>query len=344
MGALERQVGEVVIRRVEILRHGEGGQFYLPEGDLDIAALGHLQRVVARLRQLREQRPHLRRRLEVVVVTLEAQPVGTVADGAGLHAEQRVVGEGVGPVRVVAVVGGEQRQIQPLCDVQQLRQDSPLIANAVVLQFHEYVPRPEDVAQAPGMGQRLVEVVAQQRLAHVAAETAGGGNQPGGVLGEYLPVHLGLVVVTLEEGAAGDLDEVPVAGLVLRQQHQVVVELVPGGGLTAAVVHAPAPGGPLTPVVVRQVGLDTQDGLDSLGTAGLVEGHDAVHVAVVGDAQSLLAVGRGRRHQLSDARSAVEHRVLGMNVQVGEGSAHAAVPCSFPALPAFPTLSIPPCV
>ena len=50
----------------------------------------------------------------------------------------------------------------------------------------------------------------------------------------------------------------------------------------------------------------------------LVEREDAVHVAVVGDADRGLAVGRGRRDDLADPRRTVEHRVLGVEVQMDE--------------------------
>ena len=44
----------------------------------------------------------------------------------------------------------------------------------------------------------------------------------------------------------------------------------------------------------------------------------AVHVAVVGDPDRGLAVGRHRRDDVTDARGAVEHRVLGVQMQMDE--------------------------
>ena len=56
--------------------------------------------------------------------------------------------------------------------------------------------------------------------------------------------------------------------------------------------------------------------------SGLVEVEDAVHVAVVGDADRRLPVGRRLGHDVLDPRRAVEHRVLGVQVQVDERAAH----------------------
>jgi hypothetical protein len=43
---------------------------------------------------------------------------------------------------------------------------------------------------------------------------------------------------------------------------------------------------------------------------------------VVGDPEGGLAVGGGGGHQLVEARRAVEHRVLGVDVEVGERISH----------------------
>ena len=63
-------------------------------------------------------------------------------------------------------------------------------------------------------------------------------------------------------------------------------------------------------------------GLMPVGLARLVERQDAVHVAVVGDAERRLAVGGGRRHHVVDPGRAVEHRVLGVHVAVAEAAFH----------------------
>ena len=97
----------VLPRRAGVARHE--GAVALGEGD--VAALGDGQGVVAGLGQLGEQRPHLGRRLEVVAVPLELEPVGVGHRRARLHAEQHLVGGGVARGRVVQVVGGHQRQL-----------------------------------------------------------------------------------------------------------------------------------------------------------------------------------------------------------------------------------------
>jgi len=160
----------------------------------------------------------------------------------------------------------------------------------------------------------------------VATEAAGGGDESFAVFGENLPVDSGLVVVALEIRAAGELDEVLVTDVVLCEQRQVVVELGAAIGVAARIVDAAAPARTLEARLVRHVRLTTDDRRDTRVVRRLVEVEDAVHVAVVGDADRGLPVLHGRRHQLADSRRTVEHRVLGVNMQVGERTGHVAVP------------------
>jgi hypothetical protein len=189
----------------------------------------------------------------------------------------------------------------------------------VVLQLDEEVVPAEDVLQAARLLEGAALVAGGQRLQDVAAEAARGGDQTLVVALQEVPVHPGLVVVALEEGEARELDEVAVPGVALGQQGEVVVELLAALGVATGVVDAAPAGGALVAALVGHVHLGADDGRDALVPAGGVELQDAVHVPVIGDAEGGLAVGRRRRHQGLEARGAVEHGVLGVDVEVGEG-------------------------
>jgi hypothetical protein len=105
--------------------------------------------------------------------------------------------------------------------------------------------------------------------------------------------------------AGGDqLDEILVALVGLREQHQVI-----GLGLRAALLEAAS---------LRHVDLAAEDRLESALTGMVVEHDRREHVAVLGHRQ--------RRHlqldrfvqELVDAAGAVEQRELGMKVKVDE--------------------------
>ena len=66
------------------------------------------------------------------------------------------------------------------------------------------------------------------------------------------------------------------------------------------------------------VGLGADDRREVGVARGAVEVEDAVHVPVVGDADRGLAVGGGGGHDVGDPGRAVEHRELGVQVEMDE--------------------------
>ena len=105
---LEGQVLEVGVRVLESLRDRKVRKPGIAELDLHVAPFGDPQRVVARIGEVPEEFPHLVRGLEVVLLAGEPEPVRVAHERAGLDAQQGVVGPGVLPVGVVAVVGCQQ--------------------------------------------------------------------------------------------------------------------------------------------------------------------------------------------------------------------------------------------
>ncbi len=106
----------------------------------------------------------------------------------------------------------------------------------------------------------------------------------------------------------------------------MVVELLAAvAGVAARVVDSAAPRRSVEPALAGHVGLEPDDGVDALLAARLVEVDGAVHVAVVGHADRRLPVGHRGAHHVGDPRRAIEHRVLGVQMQVGERRAHESL-------------------
>ena len=59
-------------------------------------------------------------------------------------------------------------------------------------------------------------------IGHRTAETGGCSDQPRAVLGKHLEINTWPVVVPLELGQCGKLQEIAVSGLVLREEQQVI--------------------------------------------------------------------------------------------------------------------------
>ncbi len=163
---------------------------------------------------------------------------------------------------------------------------------------------------------RLGLVARQQCLQHDTAQASGRGDQPVVVSLEELPVDPRLVVVALEVRRRGQLHEVAVALDVLRQEGQVVVELLPALDVATRVVDPAAPHRALVARLARHVGLGADDRHDAAVAARLVEVEDPVHVPVVRDAERGLAVGHRGLDELADPGGPVEHGELGVGVQM----------------------------
>ena len=167
-------------------------------GERRLAALGDEQRVVAGLRELRPQRAHLLRALEVEVLRVELEAARVGHRLAGLHAQQHLVGAGVLGARVVQVVGRDERDRQVLREPDEVLLGPALDLDAVVHELAVEVVRAEDVAELPGRALGLLVLAHAQVGLDLAGRAARRADHVDGVLGEQLLVHARLVVVALE--------------------------------------------------------------------------------------------------------------------------------------------------
>ena len=158
-------------------------------GERDVAALGDEQRVVARLGQLAPELPHLLRRLEVVAVAREREPLpGPVAGRdvhgrAGVDAEQVLLARRVLAHDVVRVVGGQERDLQVAAQPDEVLAHPGLDVEAVVHQLEEVAVPAEDVLEVPGGLPGGVVVPVPQVDLDLAGRAARGADDPRGVLG-----------------------------------------------------------------------------------------------------------------------------------------------------------------
>ena len=118
--------------------------------ETDTDALGNQQRVVAGFGQVAEDGPHLGRRLEVELVRVELEPVRVIQRRGRLHTQQRRVCSGVAGVRVVEVIGCDEREIQLSGEAQQVVHCALLDVDSVVHDFGEEIVFAENVPEVRG--------------------------------------------------------------------------------------------------------------------------------------------------------------------------------------------------
>ena len=229
------------------------------------------------------------------------------------------MGLGVLGLGVVQVVGRDERDVEVLGEAQQLALGLPLDGDAVVHDLGEEVLLAEQVLELAGGLAGLVVLAEPQPGLDLAADAASGRDEPVGVLGEELAVDARLEVVPLQRGQRAHPEEVVHAAGGPGEQRHVGVCATATDVVAAGAVVAPAGPGLVAAVGAGgEVGLDADDRLDAVGAGLGPELVGAEDVAVVGRRDGRHAHLGGALEQLVDARGAVEHRVLGMHVQVRE--------------------------
>ena len=139
--------------------------------------------------------------------------------------------------------------------------------------------------------------------AEARLEAPGEGDDALRVAGQQLEVDVRLAaLVALEVTRGAELHEVAEAGVARGEQRQVVALVLEGRGGE----------------VVDEIGLEAEDRLDAVLLAGLVVLDRPVHHPVVGQTERGLAE-RGRSlGKRIDRAGAVEDRILGVDVEMGE--------------------------
>lgn len=230
---------------------------------------------------------------------------------------------GVVLVRVVQVVRGHERQAQVLGQPAQVRHDPALDVEAVVHDLAVVVVLAEDVPELGGGRHGLVVLAQAQAGLDLAGGAAGGGDQPRGVLAEQLAVQARpLRVDRVQRGDRAHPEQVVHAGGVLAQQRHVGVGAAAGDVVPALVGLAPAGLLLVRAVLVSRgdVGLEADDRPDPRGLGLGPEVVGAEQVPVVRDRQRVHAEALGLGEEVVQLRGAVEHRILGVRVEVDEAA------------------------
>ena len=285
------------------VRHLKLRQVQLREVHLELAHLGDALRVGDRIGGLGVEGGHLVRTLQIIGVIGHSQAALVVDIRVGVNAYQDVLKGSVLPVNVVGVVGRHNRETQVPVQLHQPTIDGRKISHAVVLHELQVIVAKQLLVPCGGPS-GIVDAALGYQLRHLAAGAPGQHYQSLVVPFKELPVHPGLVVKTLQMGRRSQLDQVPIAFDVLRQNGYVVrVTLARDLAVAAAGGH---------------VHLAPYDWLDPGVPGDAVKVDGGVQHAVVGDREALHAQLLGSPHQGLYPAQAVQQAVLSVNMQVGK--------------------------
>ena len=187
------------------------------------------------------------------------------------------MGPGITLAQIVAIVGGDQGQIELTSELGQRLVGEGLLGQTVGLEFQIEIVRPEDLGVFQGHLARVLFLIAHEQGGDFPLEAAREPDQTLVVLPQDLLVDPGLVVKAFKIGQGNQLHQVLVAGEVLCQQHQVIVAIVIAVAAAApfSLTFKAAPG--------SNVDLATENGLDLEFPAQLVEFQRPEHVAMIGN-------------------------------------------------------------
>ena len=215
------------------------------------------------------------------------------------------MGFGVFGVRIVAVVRADDRNPGLRVNSKKPRNHGPVHGQAVVLQLQEIIIASKETVVLFGQFLRPFVVSLLKLPLHLAGQAGGQADQALVVLLQGLEIHPGLPVKALCKAGGHNFHQVPVAGIVLGQENQVVVSLV----VDPLPIEAAARG---------DINLAADDRVDALFLRFLIEFDAAVHDPVVRDSGRILPVGYDLGDIVFDAVRPVEQGIGRVGVQVNE--------------------------
>jgi len=301
--AFARLRADEAVERV-LRGHRKRRQEVLAETELEIAALGELDRVLDQLRQIGEQRRHFFRRLQVLIRRILVRPLRVGEHAAGVDAHARLVRFEILAREEAHVVAGDDRQIEHARKPDCLRQER-VLASAVRARGLEVEPVRKAPAPSFRAGVRRIVAAAEQQAADVAV-AAGQCDQSRVRMVEPVDVDQRVLAVAA-------------FGVSTRQQAREIE-------ITLAVLAQHGQALQLAAILgIADPQIATGDRLDAGGLGGLVELDQREQVALVGQRDGRHSGVHAGVDQIVDAYRRIGQRVLAVDVQVGEQRGHDGV-------------------
>ncbi|KPQ09879.1 MAG: hypothetical protein HLUCCA09_02175 [Rhodobacteraceae bacterium HLUCCA09] len=280
-----------------------------------MAAPRDLHRVLQRLGQVGEERGHLFGRLEVVLRCQHPAGRRLVDIGALADADQRVVRFVHARLREIDVVGGHQRQVAGVGDLDMAALRQPLglgqpVFAGVALQL-DVKARGEGGGEAGHQRLGLRPLARSQQAPHRAVGAAGEADDALRVALELVDRHAALLPVVPQVKARLQLHQVAVARLVLREQddRRGRHRLFSRRGLG-----------------IGKVDLGAHDRLHPLARRADRELERGEHRVGVGHRDGRHAHAGHQARQRLEPHGAFEQRILAVNAQMNESGRLAHAP------------------
>ena len=284
--ALQAQLAEELLGGLPFRQRCIDREVAFAQVQVDVHRVGNLLAAGDCVFQAGKGPVHLLRAAEEVLIPVHPHPVRVRAEFARVDAQHNVLGFGILGGDVVAITGGDQRNVQVAGQFDGCVQRQLLDLDAVVHDLDE-VAVPEQIVKPLGDFLSFLQVLLgtvppQQRPVQFAGHTAAQAEDALVVLLEQFLVDTRLEVEPFQVGRRGHFEQVLEPGAVLAQQRQMV----------AGFLHVA--GRFLPPAAGGDVRLVADDRLQTGVFGFLIELQRTVQIAVVGQRQRVHPVVLGR--------------------------------------------------
>ncbi|MNO57663.1 hypothetical protein D3C76_482050 [compost metagenome] len=274
----------------------------LAQLDVDVAALGNLDRVFQGLGQIAEQLGHFLRAFQVLLVAVVLRPTRVIEGAALTDAHARLMGLEIFLLDEAHIVGRHQRCSNLVRQGDGSVQVLFVIGAVGALDFHV---EPIGKHRHPLTQQRfgILRVTPQQCHTDIALLGRGQGNKPfAGRRDPFLVDDHLAIALAFDEAAGNQLGQVAVTLGIHRQQAD--------------------PAQRRLGVAIGQPQVGTANRLDPGAHGGFVELDQRTHVVLVGHGHRRhVHPGQGLDQRL-DPHQAIDQRIFGMQAKMNERSRH----------------------
>ncbi len=229
-------------------------------------------------------------------------------------AQQSIVGLVVVTAGEIGIVGGDNRQLKPVGELQQMRLDIDLVREAVALNL-DIEPVRKQARQCPQSRVSEFRLPLAQRPVDGAVGTAGQRDQPVVMRSKIRQLDVrAFEVARTEMGAAHELEQARIAPLVHgKERHHAVVNLGAARRLGGRRRSLPAR------LLEGERKSDTRDRLDAGGRDLVRKFEDPEQIVGIRQPDRGKAVTNGKLGELADGHCAFQQRIGRMDTQMDEG-------------------------
>ena len=250
-----------------------------------------------------EQQRHLCAVFYIKIVGCKCRRATCIHGGVGLHTHQNRLRIGILATQIVAVVGGNQRQIAFVCQFYKAREHGTLLGKTVILNFDIVMILAKNLGIFQGILACGGKIALGEKLGNATAKASGKRNKTVRILAQQFIVYTRAVVKALGKGARNKLDQVAISLHIFAKENQVL-------GIPLPCVEF------CETRIGSNVNLTTNDGFDARFFAGAVKIDNAIHNTVVGNGNRILSAFFDAFGQILYATRTVKQAIFGMQMQM----------------------------